>query len=276
VPKNFVFENSPYPWPYDNFLTVGDPMDSTRYDFFGIKMGDLNQSVKPNVKELLLRTNPPIFPWMVHQQKYEADEMIEIPLYGNSPEIVQGFQFTITSPDLEFVDITSGAIEITQGDFGLFHDKLTLSWFDLDGISLSGDAPAFTLRARTKTSSNLKASLLINSDITEASLFTPMEEIFIPVLYILDKNDRDVILFSPEPNPWTEQTVIPFYLSEAGDVSFEVFTLHGRSIFTHKSSYLPGYNHIVLHADAISAHGLLVFSLCSGISHVTQKMFRLK
>lgn len=275
VPKNYVFGNPDYPWPFEESITFVEPLAPDNYDFIGIKIGDVNFSVMPNAQSLTPRDSPPIALWTISQQQYEANEMVEIPFYLNHPDIIQGFQFTISSPDMEFLEVSSHTTDISIENFEFFDGKLTLSWHDVDGISFSDKDIVFTLKARTISHGSLKNSLRINSDITEAELFTIHEEVYIPLLRVIDDKASGQVTFSPEPNPWKEHTVIPFYLSEPGDVSIEVLTVNGQSIYTHKGSYSSGYNTILLKAEDIKIHGLLLCSIISGQTQSTLKMFHI-
>jgi len=275
VPEDFVFEDTLHPWPFDETLTLmvnGDVYDA---DFIGIKIGDVNNTVQANVQSLQNRELLPEVKWHVDQKKYLSNEFIDINFYIDDVEAIQGFQFTISDPDLEFIDVSSENINLTAENFALFGDKITLSWFDEDGIQFLQDDIVFTLKARVQSSGDLKNNLSINSQITNAEVYSIEDEIFYPKLLVLE-NETNPVFLPPEPNPWKEKTTIPFVLKKSGNVTFEIFDLNGRLIYTERKTYDAGYNTFNIRSDQFEERGILYFSIKTRDSISTDKMILLE
>jgi len=242
-------------------------------DFVGIKIGDVNNTVQANAQAFESRTSPSKVIWSVNQNKYSSNDFIDINFYLDYPESIQGFQFTISDQELDFLDIASGTMNMSEENFALFDDKMTVSWFNEDGLKTKQGEVLFTIKARAKRNGDLHQSLSINSDITEAEMYGINDEIFTPVLKPSQSViENDLVAYTPEPNPWREKTIIPFYLKEAGAIHFEIFDLNGSSVYTSKGTYGPGKNEITLSSSDLTARGLLYFVLNTTTTTSIHKM----
>lgn len=239
--------------------------------FIGIKVGDVNNSVKANFQNVLPRGLCPPLTWRVDQKEYSTGDLIKINFYLKEPINLQGFQFTIADPDLEFLDASSSGINLGPEDFSLFNDKITMSWFDEKGIQFSDKDVVFTLKARAKSNGYLQNNFSISSDITEAEMYNMDNEIFIPKLVIEDKFSP-ILSFSADPNPWKDESTITFYLSHSGIATVDIYDLNGRVIFTKRESFNIGTNVICIHSTDFPERGILFYSIKTGDSVISNKM----
>ncbi|HZV68533.1 MAG TPA: T9SS type A sorting domain-containing protein [Saprospiraceae bacterium] len=272
VPKTFVFSDTIHPWPTMGSITFNSN-NIPDLDFVGIKIGDVNNTVQANAQTLASRTSPQTLIWSTNQNKYSSNDFIDINFYVESPEKIQGFQFTLSDGDLEFLDITSGRMNMSKENFALFGDKMTLSWFNEEGFKTTQGEVLFTIKARAKRKGDLHRSLTINSDITEAEMYGMNDEVFIPILNTSQSiHYNGLIVYTPEPNPWREKTSIPFYISKAGSITLEIFDLNGRCVYTTKGTYGAGKNEITLSSSGFTPRGLMYFSLKTDNSSSIYKM----
>ncbi len=239
--------------------------------FIGIKVGDVNNTVKANFQNVLPRGSRPPLTWRIDQKEFFTGDLIEINFYLKNPIHLQGFQFTITDPDLEFLDVSSSSIDLGPEDFAMFNDKITMSWFSEKGIQFSDKDVVFTLKARAKLNGSLRNNLSINSDITEAEMYNTDNEIFIPRLVIEDKFNP-IISSSPEPNPWKDESAITFYLSHSGIATFDIYDLNGRVIFTKTESFNIGKNIIRIYSTDFPERGLLFYAIKTEDNVISNKM----
>ena len=84
-------------------------------------------------------------------------------------------------------------------------------------------------------------------------------------------------LYQNVPNPFSEQSVIGFYLPKAEEVELEVRTIEGQLLWENKQLYPNGYNAIVLTREQIGQRaGTLLYSLKTSTDHLTKKMIVVK
>jgi hypothetical protein len=75
---------------------------------------------------------------------------------------------------------SSNLIDLADDDYALFGDKMTMSWFTLEDVTVHPDDIVFTVKAVAKQAGTLQQSLHLNSDITDAEFYSANGEIFIP------------------------------------------------------------------------------------------------
>jgi hypothetical protein len=161
-------------------------------------------------------------------------------------------------------------------DYALMNDHLTVSWFSISPVKLKPGDLLFTIVAHAKTKGNLDQTLQLNSDITNAELYSANDEIFIPKILIKASDEDPLILMAPDPNPWSTACTIPFHVQKEDNLIFTVYNVDGAKLFSEGKYYSPGYHEIVLNADDISANGLLFYTFQSANAMQGGKMFLVK
>ncbi len=275
--KNYFFGDTLHPWPFNeapSFTLTGSVYDK---DFIGIKIGDVNNSVKANFQTIESRTESPKVIWSVNQNTYSRGDFVDVNFFIENLQTIEGFQFTVSDPDLQFIGISAGTMDLSEENIAIFNDKMTLSWFKEDGFQpVRGDI-LFTISAKAKRNGDVQKSVSINSDITEAEQYGMNDEIFKPVLNVSEsKGDDHLILFAPKPNPWNEKTSIPFYIKESGNITFKIFDLNGQLIYESERSYYAGNNEINISYSDFTTRGLLYYCIKTATSSSVQKMIVLK
>jgi hypothetical protein len=136
-----------------------------------------------------------------------------------------------------------------------------VSWFALDeGINHHGDI-VFTVKAIAKKEGTLQQSLQLNSDITEAELYSTNDEIFIPKIVVRNNDENALAVFAPEPNPWSTTCTIPFHNQSDGNLIFTVYDVNRAKVFFEEKYYSTGYHEIILNDNDVQARGLLFYTL---------------
>jgi hypothetical protein len=79
-------------------------------------------------------------------------------------------------------------------------------------------------------------------------------------------------LYQNRPNPFSDDTIIPFKLSEPGEVFLNVYDLAGRMIYHMEGDFESGYNEIVIGKDDLRVTGVMYYELRAGGWKDTRKM----
>lgn len=274
VPKDFIFSDVTNPWPFNesiNFPFIQESVSDV--DFIGIKIGDINGTAQPNLQSFEDRSQKKSLQLQVIGRDYDENEFIAIDLLACDSYISQGFQFTISDPNLEFMDVTSASIDLGTDHFELFDDKFTLSWFNENGHRFNKDEVMMTIKAKAKSKGNLKHSFRLTSDITEAEAYSLEEEILIPSLMIREPiTQTNLTLYTAEPNPWKSETIIPFYLEKKDEIVLEIFNLNGVLLYSDKGKFKAGYNEIEVDSKFFNDRGMLLYSMKTNSFSATKKM----
>ncbi len=262
VPKEFQFTDPLKPFPFPETIFVEDPFTiSYNGDFIAVKMGDVNNTVFATGTEVTTRNEKASIEWIAQQQDFLINDHVTIPVYATDDFRLNGFQFTLTHPDLEFVNVTSGQIEISDDAYAIFDDHMTFSWYDLDPLQINNDEPLFSIVARAKQNGSLSDNLKINSDITQAEVYDADQNIFEPRLIIQSEEhivNNEVIVY---PNPWKEEIHISFEMRNSGAVDFKLFDALGSEVYSIEEEAVFGENIITVNKEDVSATGLLFYKL---------------
>lgn len=260
VREDYDFDDVTNPWPNPATITITQDSASPNFNFVGVKVGDVNSSAPLTSDDPIeIRNSKPHMFWIADQQSYQKGDEVEIKIRTNSLIDLQGFQLTISSSDLLFTNASSASLQLDESTYSNFGERLTISWFDEYGVDLINGDVVFTLKAIATQNGNLKTGLSINSEITEAEVYSMQDEIFTPQLLIHD--DSEVNTHTLMPNPWKEQTTIAIDLKEDGITEIEILDLNGRPIYSETKYLLKGNNEIVLESKNFTARGLLMYTV---------------
>lgn len=244
------------------------------FNFIGIKIGDVNNTAQPNFNSIVHRAAMKSIFWNVNEIAYKTNDYINIDFYMSEEVDMEGFQFTLSDPNLEFVEASSSTIDLDEAHYALFIDKMTFSWFDETGSKIKDGDILMRVKAKAKSDGYLSKSLTINSEITKAEMYSSGGEIYSPKLVIAEKNES--FFLAVEPNPWKESTMLHFTSLHEGEIEIEIFDLNGQSIFSQKVMCTKGQNTIPLQSVHFRSTGLLFYSFTSGSFSQSGKMFLLE
>jgi len=83
-------------------------------------------------------------------------------------------------------------------------------------------------------------------------------------------------LFQNQPNPWSEETVIGFYLPEASTATLTVFDAVGRARFTNSGEFKKGNNSFQLDSRVTEEGGMLYYRVETPAASATMRMVQEK
>jgi len=280
VEEAYVFPDSSNPFVALFPETIQEQnlqMNAFSEDFVAIKVGDVNNTVvnlrsvpvERSAREMLwFRVSAPA--GMQMPEKVRAGEIFTL-LFTPSEQVL-GYQFTLDLKSLEVLDLASDA-GMAAESFGVFNDAVTTS-FTASQAKLSG---AFQIRFRVKSNGFLSEMLDISSRITLAEAYRegiPMEQLDVKLQLETPAAGRQFELYQNQPNPFAQNTLIPFYLPEADVVKLTVYDELGTRIFAQENSFESGQHTFQLDGSVLSGTGMLFYQVESGSGAAVKKMFR--
>ena len=84
------------------------------------------------------------------------------------------------------------------------------------------------------------------------------------------QNELDIL--SCFPNPWKDETTISFYLPESDQVTFTLFDVSGREIFSTTSNLKSGHHQHQLKSSDFKARGMLLLEIKTSKHSEVMKM----
>jgi len=264
--QNFVSESNPWPFVKDIEIANlnGDMQDQ---DFIAIKLGDVNNSVKLNEDESETRGTRQLF---IDDLAVIQNEIIEIAFTNDDlSQDVYGMKFTLQHPGLSFVELVDENMVLGEKEIGVFDDKITLSWFNTDGVSTTD---LFTFKFKVNESGLLSEKLRLTNNITYSEIYTGSE--FDESDLVLDfiSSESDFILLQNEPNPFSDLTNISFEIPVEGMVTISLKNSLGQGVFTHTDFYPLGSHSIQIQRDDLGQNGLYTYEVQFGNQLLVKSM----
>jgi len=254
------------------YNAVTDQLDQ---DFVAVKIGDVNGTAIPSSldsREAEGRSGALILTAL--DATVETGERVEIDVTSAGFSDVLGYQMTLDygADVFDLVDVRSGALDVTEGNYGVFAEagQLTMSWNETEAVSYASDEVLFTLVFKAQRDVRLSNALEISDAITPTEAYVGSETRDVSLRFTTDATE--FALYQNVPNPFESKTVIGFNLPEAGDASLTFYDAAGQVVHTIENAYKKGYNEETVDSRDIPANGLYYYELRSGDFQATKKM----
>ncbi len=265
-----------HPWPFNENIELPDlAADSLMHnDFVGVKIGDVNNTAKANVNQILPRSGRRVLNVQLDApESVEAGQMVDVRL--RMPESVEGFQWTLETEGLSFESISSETMKMDESHIGMPEDGvITMSWNAEDEES-RGVGQVVHLRFMAVVSGNVAQMIRLTSLLTEAEAYTTAGEI-LDVRLRKDGQAPEFALYQNTPNPWNAQTSIGFDIPKDAAVKLTIFDATGKVVKTVENEFKAGYNTIILNAHELTTSGVMYYRLESGEYSASKKMVLIK
>lgn len=276
VDKSYVFPDPFNPWmqvwPESRDL---NPLSTglNQADFYGIKIGDVNNTVKANANSIVTRGSG-LLTLVIDEQEVSAGATIEVPVYASANQKIEGLQFSVDFAGMSLVDVIAGSLDVTNDNFGWINNRtLTGSWNNAASVEVNTTQPLFTLVMTVANTSTLSQVVSMTGAPTKPEAYTADSEIM-DVNLTIRGSDADVAfeLLQNEPNPFTGRTEIGFILPANGTASFIVFDLAGRQLLSQTINGQKGLNKVEVSKEQITAQGMVYYQVQFQGYTATKKM----
>ncbi len=278
VDKTYSFPDPYNPWMQDwpeNHILNPLALGMNHADFFGIKIGDVNNTVKANAQSILPRGSGQVLDLVIDDRTVSAGETFELPVYAADSKSLEGMQFTFDlGKEMQLVSVKAGAMDVTEDNFGWLQNRtLTSSWNKAEGLDVDNSSPLFTLVLTAGASMKLSEVISLLSNPTVAEAYTTNSEIMDLALTFRGAEERfDFELLQNEPNPFTGTTQIGYVIPSSGEVILSMFDLTGKQLFNQTLSGVKGMNRVEISKDQIGAQGMVYYQIQFQGYTATKKM----
>ncbi|MEO7927096.1 MAG: T9SS type A sorting domain-containing protein [Saprospiraceae bacterium] len=272
IPKNYVF-NDPYnPWPFEE--TSSFHVDSTGRieDFAGVKIGDLNQSVNAHFNQLLPRSERSASFSVVDKYVDAGDEFditLDLSEFGKN---VFGGQWVLKFDGMKVESILPLIPGFTEEMWFLENNSLRCSWTSTSPIP---SACVMTIHATALKSGMISEMVSMDRTFMSAELYDQSQEIYNLSIDWKDENalanGDQVELHQNRPNPWTEETIIPFELPSRGEVTITITNALGVEMTAVTREFNAGKQQYKITNESWPA-GLYYYTLRYGDFQLTKTM----
>ncbi len=278
----FVNENNPFPYAED--ITINNLGENvTNQDFVAVKIGDVNYSSVASLTEgeaLTTRSSKTLSLSIEDQTLYSGD-YVTIPVTAENMVDIAGLQSTISfnAASMTFEGVTPGALNLNEANLGLHnveHGYISLSWNELNGISVDANTVLFEMTFNVLDDVTLSEQLFLSSAQTTSEAYTGSMETVSLKLNFEGAEYDEFVLFQNIPNPFADNTEVRFSLPGQSDVTLTVFDVAGRELLRKVSNYEGGSHTILLNSGELSSTGVMYYKLESAYGTASRRMIQIR
>lgn len=278
IPEDFVFADPKSPFPFDQKIVVSSIVDDENVNFFGIKLGDINDSWDASKARLMSGETLTLD---MANMTVDKEEHIRIPIKVANFRGLSGLQFTIAwdAETLELEAIADNPLKAYFGENQIDKGYLTVAWDEpkIDGATVNDHEIIFELDFRIKQRKPVEVR--INSDLTQSVAYNALlEEVEIVsnaamIEFVQPAGERGLELNQNYPNPVGQSgTKIKFSLPEAGIAKLTIYNAIGRMVGLIEGSYPTGESEVKWIPDVKAPAGIYFYSLEYEGRRITRKM----
>jgi len=255
--------------------------DMTDMNFVSVKIGDVNDSAVPSLTEdhgdTRSRGGELIF--STKDQWIQKGERGKLRLYPEALEAISAWQFSLTF-ETHYLQILNLEKEenVYIGNSMLENGALTACW--IKNEMLRNNTPWLEIQFLANEDVYLSDIIHLTSDYAIAEAYDARGMLYDISLHFKPMDDKlerkEFILYPNSPNPFTDETIISFYLPEADYGSLKVYDITGKVIKQIDRNFDAGKSQVILSSKELSSTGLLYYTLETNEYHAVQKMYLLK
>jgi len=248
-------------------------------DFIGIKVGDVNNTAVANVNDDPNADRSGETSYLVAEEAFLEPGIYEINFSARDLANIAGFQFTLNANPLraQLLNFKPNAPIMTDKHYSdQYMDRgiVSCSWDTKQQLE-TGDI-LFTATINVIEASWVSEIFELSSDVTFKEAYANGDINDIAIAYERSNIDEGMVLYQNNPNPWSDQTEITFFISDDSDITFNVFDVNGRLIHYKNIEAEEGLNTIMLDRNDISGYGVMYYELVNEDQRLIKKMILIK
>ena len=269
----------PWLWPQSVSITA---QNNTRFtnNFTGIKRGDVNMSA--DVSGINAGTESRHEPATILLNKgiVKAGTDASLSFKAGNFEALTSIQLSLEiNKDAQIVNIVSGLLDMKQEHYHIAdidgRQVLNISWNQSTSIEIPDNGILFDVIVRTDEDMATENIMKINDNIP-AELSDEVLNSYSVRLRVADElaiKEQTFMVYQNVPNPFTQSTMVRYYIRENEQVDIRITDIDGKVIYRTQSDGESGYNELQLNKDIFNnKHGMYLLTLSTTHDTGTIKM----
>jgi len=280
LPEDYTFENAraPHEEELPQYMELGILEDKEmETSFIGLKLGDVDFSAFPasveprSQQELTLATQ---------DKALQTGQIYELQLRTEASARLTGLQLALgfEQQALELEEVTSAALNgFTSENYHLADGSLRLSWNQSEEMEVNTGVSLLSFRFKAKRNAQLSELIyldrIIQAEAYDGQLVASDVKIGFGAAQPIA--ERDFELYQNRPNPFVEETAIPFYIRRGGEVRLTVYDLMGRRLLDKTADYSAGYHEIRISNLDLTESGPMFYQIETPSGVLSKEMLKL-
>ena len=273
IDESASFINTSSPWPFTESITITDlKTDIADAHFVGVKIGDINEDVETtSVSEAETRIHPEL-ELLIHDKLLQAGEQYSLAISAADQLDIFGLQMTLSHEGLEYIGVSSGQLRIHEHNVGDFTTDISISINE--HVTIGDLSPLFYIDFKAYRDVRIKDILDINHQVTKSEAYVgdKLEVYKLSERFIEDIDVANVTLEQNIPNPFKDETFIPFSISVESVIEFSFYDVFGRKLFNVKDKWLKGNHQLKMTKEDLQNNGIIFYDMKVGTIRKTGRM----
>jgi uncharacterized repeat protein (TIGR01451 family) len=280
----FIDELNPFLTTVPEDYYIQNFNQSMLVDFIGVKIGDVNNSVIANVNESVVeKRDLNAFDFEISEKEYRKGTTQQITFRTEDLASIDGVQMSVLF-DTDKVDLIGFVPHVSD----LSIDHINVAMMDEGILNMSWNKQV------TQNSKELFSVIVnVKQGSWTSEMFnvaTQAQDYIRPEAYSIDgkiksinlnyTNDNvqadELIVYQNLPNPWTESTMIKYYISNNDQVTLTVYDVNGKTLLNRSMEATPGLNSFELRNTELNTSGVMYYELTTSNKKDIQKMLLIK
>ena len=284
VDADHIFEDPKEPWLFPEVKFYLSLSEDVSGDFVGIKIGDVDNSTKPNdFASTQSRSNQSLIMTVDNDKLVKGTEYI-MEVKSDNFDQISGYQFTLNFDNdaLQVDSVSAGKLDITSENFGLHvtnRGMITTSWHSHKSHTFTKDDVLFRIHFRVMKNVHVEDLFDIGSGITVAEAYHKTNDLWNVKLAIRNGADVELVeavkLYQNQPNPFKDKTTISFDLPEDMAARLTIYDVTGKVLRIFEIDGSQGYNELTVKRNELNSTGVLYYQLDTEDYTETKRMMLL-
>ncbi|MEO5905804.1 MAG: hypothetical protein ABIQ11_03710, partial [Saprospiraceae bacterium] len=272
IPVEYVFQDPYHPWPFEESPSFMVDSIGVIEDFLGVKVGDLNQSVEAHFNIIKPRSaNSALM--ISDDQHVSTGDVIEVKFglrdFNND---LLGGQWEMKLNGVKIIHVLPATEGMTEEMWRVDENSFRVSWTSNEQVKSN---QLFTLKLEALKSGMISDMITMDNSFLNSEVYDEYDEQYNLGLSwrnaAQQENSGGIQLHQNKPNPWQEETIIPFVLPEAGEAILSITNAIGEEVTSNVRYFSSGQQQFKISNEGWPA-GLYYYTLRFGDTQLTKTM----
>lgn len=258
---------------FEETLLIDDfQNDLTELDFVAVKLGDLNNSAMINgLYQAEERENSKLLQLDIQDGYFKKGEQVTVDIHVRDLANLTGLQYTLDFHNLRLVNVDKTLVPPTHYRSNDYN--FAICWDAYSGKLFESNASSVArLTLEVAADGYLSEFISLSKDADNEAVNENLEQLKVALNFEKPIETPSFELFQNTPNPFSDETVIGFYLDEAQAITLDVYATNGVRLHQMKGVFGAGYHNITLRNEDLSSSGILFYQLNTREGNQIKKM----
>jgi len=272
VDTSFVFPNADNPFQtiFPESISVNNVQGNLTKLFYGIKIGDVNCNAIINVNQTSEEEA-----LTIPDLHLQTNDIVEVPVRFSQANAYYGFQFGLQFDPTQIELLEVIPVVGTKDNFGLFQDRVNVSWSAINSALFLPDEPAFRLRIKALVPLHLAAVFRLTTEKLHAEAYSESDNpINLRLQFATTAPEATQTIFNPQPNPTSAGIHLPLRLEQSETVTIEILDGMGRLLCQQTQTRDAGTQWLEVPATTFPQAGVYMWRVAAGVESKAGKIIK--